>query len=148
MKRFDVLCILFIAACGTSNDPPDVTKYDARCVAACPESMPRYDGVGAVCDSASRVACLDECSARIAGLPTQCQNCLVEDASFGSYSEAGESCTNSTCTMTSQFGTCSYQVDDQAARIACLQKVDPRREVTCEASFKAATKCATVCPTM
>jgi hypothetical protein len=150
MKRFDVLCILFITACGTnSGDPPDVSNRDPRCVAACPESMPQYDGVGTVCDNASRTQCLDECEARIAGLPTQCQNCLVEDAQFGNdYTTGGSSCTETTCTLTSDFGTCSYPVNDHAAEIVCLQKVDPRREVSCSASFKSATKCATVCPTM
>ena len=147
MNRLFVLCIVFTTACGTSSDGPDLSTRDPRCVAACPESMPQYDGVGAVCDTASRVQCLDECEARIAGLPTQCQNCLVEDSSFygGGYASGG-SCTETTCTLTSEFGTCSYPVNDHAAEIACLQKVDPRREVTCQASFKAATKCATVCP--
>ena len=151
MNRFSILCILF-TACGTSggDDPPDTSSHDPRCVAACPETMPQYDGVGAVCDNASRGACLDLCEARIAGLPTQCQNCLVEDACFGPDGCFGSissgSCDQSTCTLTSQYATCSYPVGNQAAELACMQKVDPRREVSCTAEFKAATKCATVCP--
>jgi hypothetical protein len=149
MNRFIVI-LLATAACGSSADAPDLSNRDPRCVSACPETMPQYDGVGRVCDAPSRVQCLDECEARIAGLPTVCQNCLVEDACFGPTgcfgTQTDGSCTETTCTLTSEFGTCSYPVDDQAAYVACLQKVDPRRTVSCEASFKEATKCASVCP--
>ena len=154
MKRFDILWVLFTIAalgCGAGGDTaPDLSARDPRCVSACPETMPEYEAVGRVCDTASRVQCLDECEARIAGLPTVCQNCLVEEACFGPDGCFGDTplgtCTATTCTLTSEFATCSYPVDDQAALLTCLQKVDPRRTVTCQPSFKAATKCASVCP--
>lgn len=156
MKRLQLptlfLCS-FVAACGTSaNDGSDVdtSDRDPRCVAACPETMPQYDGVGPVCNAASRVQCLDECEARIAGLPTLCQSCLLENACFDPGGcigvQEGGSCDQSTCTLTSEFGTCSYPTDDQAGRLACLKVVDPRREVACTASYQPTTKCATVCP--
>ena len=49
------------------------------------------------------------------------------------------------CTLTSEFGTCSYTIGDMAGELACLQKVDPRREVSCETRFRSVTECATVC---
>lgn len=150
MKRFAVLCLFPIAACGGPDATLDLSSRDPRCVSACPETMPQYEGVGRVCDTTSRAQCLDECEARIAGLPTVCQNCLVEDACFGPDGCFGDSpsgsCTETSCTLVTEIGMCTYPVDDQAARLACLQKVDPRRTVTCEASFKEATKCASVCP--
>ncbi|MEO8551288.1 MAG: hypothetical protein ABI678_15000 [Kofleriaceae bacterium] len=138
-------------ACGGgANTDLDLASRDPRCLSACPESMPEHAGVGAVCDTASRAQCLDECEARIAGLPTVCQNCLVEDACFGPDgcfgSDSGGFCDETSCTLESEFGTCTYAVSDQAARLACLQKVDPRREVSCPAEFRSATKCETVCP--
>ena len=152
MKRLDVLCIAFmVAACGTSGGPGDLDldKRDPRCVAACPETMPQYEGVGRVCDSASRVQCLDECEARIAGLKTVCQSCLLEKACFapgGCFGDVGDgSCTETTCTLTSDFGTCTYPVGDQAAHLMCMQKIDPRRSVTCQAEFRPTTDCASVC---
>jgi hypothetical protein len=153
MNRFHVLCFLLTIAApacgGNGDDSVDLSARDPRCVAACPDTMPEHDGVGRVCDTASRGQCLDECEARIAGLGTVCQNCLVERACFapgGCFGDTtGGSCTETTCTLTSEFGTCSYPVDDQAAYITCLQKIDPRRTVSCEASFRPATDCASVC---
>jgi len=152
MKRILLLCSLF--ACGTNNatdgSEVDTSNRDPRCVAACPVTMPETDGVGPVCDAASRSQCLDQCEARIAGLPTLCQSCLLESSCFdpgGCFGiEEGGSCDQSTCTLTSQFGSCSYPTDDQAGRLACLKVVDPRREVACTPSFQPTTKCASVCP--
>lgn len=154
MNRFQLLVVCFLAACGgtTGDDGSnvDTSHNDPRCVAACPETMPQYAGVGAVCDSASRAQCLDECEARIAGVPTLCQSCLLEDACFdpgGCFSiETGGSCDQTTCTLTSEFGTCSYPTDDQAGRLDCMKVVDPRREVACTPTFQSTTKCASVCP--
>src|SRR3569832_2549464 len=88
MKRLQLpalfLCSL-VAACGTSaNDGSnvDTPDRDPRRAAACPETMPQYDGVGPVCNATSRVHCLDECEARIAGVPTICQSCLLENSCF------------------------------------------------------------------
>jgi hypothetical protein len=143
-----LVCLLF-ACGGGANTDLDLSSRDPRCLAACPETMPAHDGVGAICDTASRAGCLDECEARIAGLPTVCQNCLVEDACFGPDgcfgSDPGGFCDQTSCTIESEFGTCTYQSSDQAAHLACLQKVDPRREVSCTPEFQATTKCASVC---
>ena len=148
MKSFQVLFFVLIG-CGTSSGDLDLSKRDPRCVAACPETMPEYEGVGAVCDTASRAQCLDECEARIAGLPSVCQSCLLENACFDPGGcvgiGGGEDCNGTTCTMSSQFGSCTYTAGDMAGRLACLQKVDPRRTVACQASFQSTTKCATVC---
>jgi hypothetical protein len=154
MNRFKLPALLFLslAACGGAGDGSEVdtSDHDPRCVATCPETMPQYDGVGAVCDAASRAQCLDECEARIAGLPTLCQSCLLEDSCFGPDgcfgSQTGGSCNESTCTLTSDFGSCTYTTSDHAAELACLQKVDPRREVGCTPDFQPTTKCASVCP--
>jgi hypothetical protein len=149
MKRF--LYVVFAIGCA-GQPGVDLSSRDPRCIAACPETMPQYDGVGPVCDTASRVQCLDECEARIKGLPTVCQNCLVDNASFGPSDLVvnSMSCTvtstSSTCTLTSDFGMCSYSGDDHAAYLACLQKVDPRRTVACEGQFRPTTECASVCP--
>lgn len=143
------LCVLLVACGGGGGDDVDVANRDPRCLSACPETMPQTAGVGAVCDTASRAQCLDECEARIAGLPTVCQSCLVEDACFGPDgcfgSQSGVSCDETTCTLESEFGTCTYATSDQAARLACQQKVDPRREVSCTTSFQSTTKCVSVC---
>ena len=65
MNHFSVLILFTIAACGgTGDDSLDLSSRDPRCVAACPETMPAHDGVGRVCDTASRGQCLDECEAR------------------------------------------------------------------------------------
>jgi hypothetical protein len=96
------------------------------------------------------VRCLDECETRIATVTTVCQNCLVEDACFGPDGCHGSggplgTCSDTTCTVTSDFGTCTFPVGDEAAQLKCLQQVDPRREVSCKASFRATTQCASVC---
>jgi hypothetical protein len=153
MKRLDLLCIAFtfvVLGCGGGGSGDvDLPSRDPRCISACPETKPPYEGVGRVCDTASRAQCLDECEARIAGLATVCQNCLVEKSCFGPEGCFGDSpsgsCTETTCTLTSEFGSCSYPVDDQAARLMCMQKVDPRRSVACAPEFRPTTDCASVC---
>jgi hypothetical protein len=153
MKLKALLLIGLLAACGTSSpDGIDESDHDPRCVAACPATMPRYEGVGEVCDAASREQCLDQCAARIAGVSPVCQSCLVEDACFGPDGCVGDEgifgmCTNTTntCTVSSEFGMCTYSINDEAAKLKCYQQVNPRREVTCEARFRPTTECATVC---
>jgi len=147
-----VLSLCVVVACASDGDPGDldVSSRDPRCVAACTQPEPRYAGVGEVCNAASRVQCLDVCESRIASLMTVCQNCLVEGACFGPDGcdedvVLGGSCTNNTCTITSEFGTCSYMTNDEAGKLKCYQQVDPRREVTCESEFRPTTQCASVC---
>jgi hypothetical protein len=158
MNRFHhlLICCLAslasLAACGGTNGDDgsdvDTSNHDPRCVAACPETMPLDPNIGAVCDSASRGQCLDECEARIAGEPTICQSCLLENADFRPDAGGVDSvaCDNTSCTIMSSFGTCSYPPDDQAAQLACEQKLDPHRVVACTVRFQSTTKCATVCP--
>jgi hypothetical protein len=103
-----------------------------------------------VCDAASRTQCLDQCEARIAGLPSLCQSCLLEEACFdpGCGSDGvsiGGSCDETSCTIETQFGSCTYATNDQAAYDMCLEQVDPRREVACEVHFQPTTECASVC---
>jgi hypothetical protein len=138
-----------LAAC-SGDDGVDVSDRDPRCVSACVEPAPQYDGVGRVCDTSSLARCVDECEARIAGLATICQNCLVEDSCFsptgclGDHAHDG-SCTNNICTVSTEFGTCMFNADDQAGKLRCYQQVDPRREVACTPGFRPATECASVC---
>ena len=151
MKLLKVCLFLTLASCaGDGSGHVDTSNRDPRCVAACPETMPQVEGAGAVCDAASRTQCLDECEARIAGLPSLCQSCLLEDACFepGCGSDGvsiGGSCDQNTCTIETSFGTCTYAVDDQAAYDACLVKVDPRRDVSCSVHCRSTTECARVC---
>jgi hypothetical protein len=151
MNVMKLVPVLFLFACGGgANTDLDLSSRDPRCIAACPETMPEHPDIGALCDTASRAQCLDECEARIAGLPTICQNCLVEDACFdpscSGYGDGGGLCTNDSCTISSDLGSCTYRYDDDAARLACLRQIDPRRDVACTAEFRSATKCETVCP--
>jgi hypothetical protein len=150
MKQTVVLSMLLVACAGDGSGGLDLSARDPRCVAACPETMPDYEGVGEVCNVASRVACLDECEARIAGVSNLCQSCLVEDSCFGPRGCSGNdglgaSCTNNTCTISSTFGTCTYNSSDEAAKLRCYQQVNPRREVACSAEFRPTTECAPVC---
>jgi hypothetical protein len=146
-----VLASLF--ACGTSSpDDVDLAGRDPRCVAACPATEPRYEGVGRVCNAASREQCLDECEVRIAGVSSLCQSCLADEACFAPDGDGCGSddislgCTPTTCTVYGELGTCMYPVGDDAAELRCYQQVDPRREVTCSAEWRPTTDCATVCP--
>jgi hypothetical protein len=150
MKLLKVILFITLAGCAGSNGQLDTSSHDPRCVAACPVTMPEVSGAGAVCDTASRAQCLDECEARIAGLPSLCQSCLLEHACFEPGCGSGDvsiggSCDQDTCTIVTGFGTCTYATDDQAAYDACLQKVDPRRDVACQVEFRSTTECATVC---
>jgi hypothetical protein len=150
MKHIKAVLFFTLAACASNDGHVDTSDRDPRCVAACPETMPEVEGAGAVCNAASRTQCLDECEARIAGLPSVCQSCLLEKACFepGCGSDGvsiGGSCDQTTCTIESQYGTCTYATDDQAAYDACLAKIDPRREVTCAVEFRPTTECASVC---
>jgi hypothetical protein len=150
MKLLKAILFITLAGCAANSDHVDTSDHDPRCVAACPETMPEVPNAGAVCNAASRTQCLDECEARIAGLPSLCQSCLLEKACFdpgcGSGNVSiGESCDGTTCTIETQFGSCTYTPGDQASYDACLPKVDPRREVTCEVDFRPTTECATVC---
>ena len=148
LTNLRTLFMFVLVGCGGGEAGLDLATRDPRCVAACPETMPRYDGIGAVCDAASRALCLDECEARIADLPSVCQSCLVEEAEFrpdGDAQAPGGFCDQTTCTLTSEFGMCSFPVNDEAASLACRRTVDPRREVSCEAEFRPTTECARVC---
>lgn len=145
-----VVVLGLLVGCGTS-DGVDTSDRDPRCVSACPATMPRYEGVGRVCNAASREQCLDECETRIAGVSPICQSCLVEEACFSpdgdgcSGDDVSIGCTQTTCTAYGEFGTCMYPVGDEAAKLRCYQQVDPRREVTCAPEFRPATECASVC---
>jgi hypothetical protein len=150
MKLLKATLLFTLAACASNDGHVDTSNHDPRCVAACPETMPEVEGAGAVCDAASRTQCLDECEVRIAGLPSLCQSCLLEDACFdpGCGSDGvsiGGSCDETSCTIETQYGSCTYATNDQAAYDRCLQQVDPRRDVTCEAHFRPTTECASLC---
>lgn len=152
MKRKASLLLAFVlAGCAGDGHDLDLSARDPRCIAACPETMPRYENAGRICDAPSRALCLDECEARIATVSTVCQSCLVEDSCF-SPDSCGENdglsgiCTNDTCTISSQFGSCTFNVNDEAQKLRCYQQVDPRREVACAAEWRPTTECASVCP--
>ena len=147
-----VVCVfaLCVVACAGEDGDVDLENRDPRCVSACTAEEPRYEGVGRVCNAASRAQCLDECETRIANLMSVCQTCLVEDACFGpsGCSEGivvGGSCDPTQCTLMSEFGTCTYNTSDEAAKLRCMQQVDPRREVSCKSEFRPTTECASVC---
>jgi hypothetical protein len=153
-QRFFVLLALSLAlavACGSDDGEVDVSNRDPRCVTACPATMPRYEGAGAICDAASREQCLDECETRIAGVSPLCQSCLVEEACFAPEGDGCGSgdvsigCNTTTCTVYGEFGQCDYPYGDMAAELRCRQQVDPRREVTCTPEFRPTTECASVC---
>lgn len=150
------LSLALVTACTGSDGGPggtdiDVSDRDPRCVAACPVTMPRYEGAGRVCDGASREQCLDECEVRIAGLSSLCQSCLLEESCFapdGDGCGSGDvsfGCDNNICTIYGELGRCDYPYGDMAAELMCRQKVDPRREVTCAVEFRPTTECASVC---
>jgi hypothetical protein len=150
-KCFLLAPFLALAACaGDGSGDLDLASRDPRCVSACTAPEPRYANAGEVCNTASREQCLDECETRIADLATVCQNCLVEDACFGPDGCYGGgitsgSCYNNTCTISSEFGSCTYNSTDEAQKQKCYEQVDPRREVTCTSEFRSATECASVC---
>jgi hypothetical protein len=144
------LSLLFVACAGTDGpDQVDTSSRDPRCVSACTARDPRYANAGRVCNAASRVQCLDECETRIAMLTAVCQNCLVEEACFGpdgcDDGLVGLGCSNNTCTITTEFGSCSFTYGDAAGEQRCHEQVDPRREVSCKTEFRPTTECASVC---
>jgi hypothetical protein len=144
-----IKCCVFLVLLACAGDGgADLSNRDPRCVAACTDTPPRDEGVGAVCDDESRVQCVDQCEARIANVSSLCQTCLIEDASFGPRGgDDGDPvfCSNNSCTLTTEFGTCTYNLGDEAGRLRCMQMVDPRREVACRSEFRPATECAAVC---
>lgn len=147
MKRLLPLLFMF-AACAGDGDGVDESSHDPRCVSACPETMQSIEGVGEVCNTASRAQCLDACEARIAGLASTCQSCLLEEACFepgGCGETIGDFCDNGTATVMGWNGSCSYPCGDQNARINCLKQVRPTREVSCSVEWRAVTECASVC---
>ncbi|MDB4957621.1 MAG: hypothetical protein JWO36_5190 [Myxococcales bacterium] len=148
-SRLLILVSFVICACGSSSSSADLTNRDPRCLSACPVTMPATDGVGDVCNTASRVQCVDECEVRIAGVTTNCANCLSEGACFGPTGCFGDSIgfssDGTTCKLTAWNGMCSYPCNDNTMRLACEKQVSPRREVACTTTFKAATQCSSVC---
>jgi hypothetical protein len=150
-KSIGVLPLLVVAACAGSGDGDlDLESRDPRCVSACTQAEPRYANAGEVCNTASREQCLDECETRIADLATVCQNCLLEEACFGpdgcyGSGPTGGSCYNNTCTISSEFGSCTFDSTNESQKQKCYEQVDPRREVTCTSEFRSSTECASVC---
>lgn len=149
MKTLAILLAMVGAGCADDGGV-DLDNYDARCVTACTDDPPRVEGAGDVCNSASRTQCLDECTARIAGVATVCASCLVEDACFDPGGCDGDvslpdQCSNDSCTMTGRNGSCSYAANDAAARDNCERQVNPRREVACTVDFLPVSVCASSC---
>ncbi|MGE0869407.1 MAG: hypothetical protein AB7P03_12645 [Kofleriaceae bacterium] len=137
---------------GDDDEGDPVLNNDPRCVAACTDrSDMSIAGAGAVCDAASKMLCLDECAARIAGTSTPCGSCLVEEAclaSDGCYGlpDVSTSCNfDNVCTVNGPKGSCSYPDGDIPKRDACHKQVNPRHEVECIAEFQPTTQCATLC---
>src|ERR1041385_3747654 len=101
----------FVGGCSSNTDSLDLAHRDPRCVAACPETTPQIEGVGDVCDLASRVECLDECGARIYEASSTGATCLTEDACFApggcGRDTSSVSCGASTCTIMGWAGSCS-----------------------------------------
>ncbi|HEY5921315.1 MAG TPA: hypothetical protein VIV11_06575 [Kofleriaceae bacterium] len=147
-----VVCVfaLCVVACAGDDSEVDLENRDPRCVSACTAEEPRYEGVGRVCNTASRAQCLDECETRIANVMPICQSCLVEESCFGPEGCSGDDglggfCDNTMCTITSEFGSCTYMTGDMAGQLRCMQQVNPRREVSCTSEFRPTTECASVC---
>lgn len=144
-----LMSFAFVVACGgTSDSDVDLENHDPRCVTACPETTQEIQGVGEVCNAASRTQCLDECEARIAGLAKTCQTCLLEDACFDPECEDDSDpivCNNGVGTVTGWNGSCTFDCSDDAARIACFQQVMPTREVACTVTWRSTVDCAALC---
>src|SRR5687767_8189027 len=100
--RSVLLMTMVLAACDGGSGDPDLSDYDARCVAVCTDEPPELDGAYDVCNSASRTTCLDLCEARIAGQASLCQTCLLEDAYYGTGDGDAQPgfCDNTSCTIT------------------------------------------------
>ncbi|MGE0403907.1 MAG: hypothetical protein AB7T06_44780 [Kofleriaceae bacterium] len=151
MRRL-AFSLMFVAV-GCASDgssDPDLDSYDPRCVTACTDEPPSLDGAGDVCNAASRTQCLDTCQARVTGVSSVCASCLTEEACFDPGGCDGDvvladQCSNTTCTRTGRNGSCTYPVNDTAARDNCERQVNPRREVACTAEFPSVQSCASVC---
>ncbi len=154
MLRHAILVLVVLAGCG-SDDPLDLASRDPRCVAACPETMPQTDGVGDVCSTTSRAACLDDCQARIKGVATVCASCLLENAQFSPGDEnsvgtcggggGGGGGNPPTCMISGWNGTCTFNQGDSTMQLACEKQVSPRREVDCTAMFRPTSECSSSC---
>jgi len=145
------LAVLVVLAfgCGDSGGV-DLANRDPRCVVACTDTPPLTDGAGDVCNTDSRVTCLDDCEARIAGVMTVCANCLLENACFDPSGcrdvGIGDNCNqNMQCTITGRVGSCTYTYGNTAMQQACERQVNPRREVACTATFQATSRCTQQC---
>ena len=154
--RLMLLIPLVLAACGGDDGDLDLDNRDARCVSACPATMQDIEGVGEICSTASRGDCLDACEARIAGLASTCQTCLLEDACFdpdggGDGNSCGGddgvpvNCQNGMATVSGWGGSCTYACTDAAARDTCLKQVQPTKEVACTPEWRPVTECSSVC---
>jgi hypothetical protein len=144
-----LLVVACLVGCG-GGASTSLEDRDPRCVSACTDDLPEIDGAGDVCSSASQSACLDECEARIAGVASLCASCLVEDACFDPSGcddvvIINDCDSNGQCTITGRNDSCSYQADNEAARVACEKQVNPRREVACEAEFRSTSECSSEC---
>ncbi|HVV82652.1 MAG TPA: hypothetical protein VHE35_06210 [Kofleriaceae bacterium] len=137
--------VLGVAACGGDDGDP-FANADPRCAAICQIQEPSLDGAYDICSVASASSCIDQCETRIADVATVCASCLLEDAEFDTdETSTADSCMNGTCTMTGRTGDCMYPEGDQAARDNCARMVFPRREVSCDTTFRPVTECASVC---
>lgn len=149
--RSILFVVSLVAACGggSGGGDPDLADRDPRCVSACTDNPPAIDGAGDVCNTGSRVDCLDECEARIAGVPNTCATCLLEDACFnpGGCNDVSVPvfCDQDECTIEGREGSCSFPPGDEAAQEDCERQVNPRREVTCSVDFRPISECETFC---
>jgi hypothetical protein len=179
------LALLCFAAsgCGSSNcdlvcgsgtheeDGKCVPDYDPsgdadpRCLDLCRAEMPDIDGAGQYCSQGSVDNCLLVCQARIDGLETLCQTCLLEGAEFGlyyTYCSYSECCSPQTgggeiCGLTSggwcepdmsesQFQDCVCTRNDDACYDACRRQLCPREAVDCNAPyFDDVSECMDIC---
>jgi hypothetical protein len=147
MRSF-LLITMVLAACGGGSGDPDLSDYDARCVAVCTDSPPEIEGAGDVCSGASRTTCLDLCEARIAGQASLCQTCLLEEAYYGTNGDDSggfANCNETTCTITGRNGSCTYPQSDNAKYEMCQRQVNPTREVACTVDFQPVSACASTC---
>ncbi len=147
MRSFLIVTMVLAACDGGGSGEPDLSDYDARCVAVCTDDPPAIEGAGDVCSGASRTSCLELCEARIAGQMSLCQTCLLEGAYYGTGGEDGPGgfCDNTSCTITGRNGSCTYPPNDTAKREMCERQVNPRREVPCDVEFEPVSQCASSC---
>lgn len=83
---------LVMSGCASDEGGMDLDHHDARCVAACKTTA--WDEGSMMtreCSSGSVDRCLDECEARIAGLPPLCQTCVAHVDRVSVTSIAGTS---------------------------------------------------------